>query len=123
MARALVRPARAINSVVRYQQITETEIEMTTNHIEERRYTAQRLTKLWNDADQLVFEAGEIVRRAVRDEVQLANDKKNPRNIKFDLNNELRDVAEKLRINFMLDSHYTEILDDLDELIAKEKQS
>ena len=122
MARALVRPARAINSVVRYQQITETEIEMTTNHIEERRYTAQRLTKLWVDADQLVFEAGEIVRRAVRDEVQLANDKKNPRNIKFDLNNELRDVAEKLRINFMLDSHYTEILDDLDELIAEEQK-
>jgi type IV secretory pathway ATPase VirB11/archaellum biosynthesis ATPase len=122
MARALVRPARAINSVVRYQQITETEIEMTTNHIEERRYTAQRLSKLWVDADQLVFEAGEIVRRAVRDEVQLANDKKNPRNIKFDLNNELRDVAEKLRINFMLDSHYTEILDDLDELIAEEQK-
>jgi type IV secretory pathway ATPase VirB11/archaellum biosynthesis ATPase len=113
---------RVPNSVVQHQQITETEIEMTTNHIEERRYTAQRLTKLWNDADQLVFEAGEIVRRAVRDEVQLANDKKNPRNIKFDLNNELRDVAEKLRINFMLDSHYTEILDDLDELIAEEQK-
>jgi hypothetical protein len=92
------------------------------NNKEKRRHTAEFVGKLWNESDRLVSEAGKIVLGCIHSEVQLAGDKENPRNIKFDLNDELRDVVEAFRTNYILIRHYSKVLGELDALVAEEQK-
>lgn len=94
-----------------------TPINAVEHYKNERRPYVQSLTQTWRNSDELMKLAGEIVFRAVRDEVQLANDELNPINIKRDLNIELRDIVEKFRDEITLGIYYAKIVDVYDKLI------
>ena len=84
----------------------------------ERRLYAKELDESRSVLDDFIVQAGEIVLRAVQDEVRFGSIER-PINIKRDLNIELRDVVEKFRDEIWFSLRLTDTVNGFDKLIAE----
>lgn len=84
----------------------------------ERRLYAKELDETRSILDDFIKQAGEIVLRAVEDEVRFGSLER-PINVKRNLNIELRDVIEKFRDEVWHSLRLTETVDALEKLIAE----
>jgi aminopeptidase N len=125
MARALVRPARAINSVVRHQQITETEITMTIN-TQIQLDNILRIREQWlatanGEIAELQRMAGAVVFSEAQSEIMSVY--YDNIDITVDYNKELKHITDAIKLNFTKRKNLEMEINEIKRLIAKEKQS
>ena len=125
MARALVRPARAINSVVRHQQITETEITMTIN-TQIQLDNILRIREQWlatanGEIAELQRMAGAVVFSEAQSEIMSVY--YDNIDITVDYNKELKHITDAIKLNFTKRKNLEMEINEIKRLIAEEKQS